>query len=200
MDPYEVLGVDQEATREEIKRAYKKLSQKYHPDKDGGDAQKMVDINVAYEILCDPERRKAYDEFGDISSDLNPRKEAKQIIRACFIAVVEHADNLDDLNMVESLRRNIEKVIDEEYSSIMTSKVEIDKYNKAKSKLLSGNQFLVDELDRRINQYQLSIKSCEYKIKVLRIGLELLYDVDWEFEDDDRPTITFKRLANNPMW
>jgi len=194
MDLYEVLGVDQEATQEEIKKAYKSLSQKYHPDKEGGDAQKMIDLNVAYEMLSDPECRKAYDEFGDIGSDLNPRKEAKQIIRACFIAIIESVNNIDDLDLVESLRRNLQKVLDEERSAIMSNKVDIDKYNKAKRKLLSENKFLIDEMDKRINQRQLNIKSSEYKIKVVNIALELLDGIDWEFEDDERPTITYQRF------
>ena len=66
-DYYEVLGVDRNATEEEIKRAYRKLARKYHPDvnKDDPDAEeKFKEINEAYSVLSDPKTRAQYDQFG----------------------------------------------------------------------------------------------------------------------------------------
>ncbi len=66
-DYYSILGVSKNATTEEIKRAYRKLAAKYHPDKNPGDKaaeQKFKDINEAREVLTDPEKRKLYDQFG----------------------------------------------------------------------------------------------------------------------------------------
>lgn len=60
---YEVLEVSQTATQEDIKKSYKKLALKHHPDK-GGDPDKFKEINAANEILSDPEKRKTYDKFG----------------------------------------------------------------------------------------------------------------------------------------
>lgn len=60
---YEVLEVDQKATTEEIKRAFRKLAIKFHPDK-GGDPEKFKEINAAYEVLSNEEKRKTYDRFG----------------------------------------------------------------------------------------------------------------------------------------
>lgn len=65
-DYYEILGVDKNASQAEIKKAYRKLALKYHPDKsDAEDAEeKFKEINEAYQILSDEKKRKTYDQFG----------------------------------------------------------------------------------------------------------------------------------------
>jgi len=66
-DPYEILGVSRNATQEEIKRAYRRLAKQYHPDRNPGDKsaeQRFKEVQAAYEVLGDPERKAQYDRFG----------------------------------------------------------------------------------------------------------------------------------------
>lgn len=66
-DPYDVLGVDRSATQEELKGAFRKMASIHHPDKNPGDAgaqQRFKEVNAAYQILSDPQKRAAFDRFG----------------------------------------------------------------------------------------------------------------------------------------
>ena len=63
-DYYDVLGVSKTASADEIKKAYRKLAVKYHPDKEGGDEAKFKEIGEAYEVLKDQTKRQRYDQFG----------------------------------------------------------------------------------------------------------------------------------------
>jgi len=63
-DYYDILGVSKGASDDEIKKSYRKLAHKYHPDKSGGDEAKFKEINEAYQVLSDKSKRAQYDQFG----------------------------------------------------------------------------------------------------------------------------------------
>lgn len=70
MNPYEVLGVARDAPADEIKKVYRRLARETHPDLNPGDAKaeaRFKNISAAYDVLSDPEKRRQFDEFGEIS-------------------------------------------------------------------------------------------------------------------------------------
>lgn len=67
-DYYQVLGVDKKASKDDIKKAFRKLAHKYHPDKYGGDEKKFKEINEAYQILSNDQKRREYDMYGNVFS------------------------------------------------------------------------------------------------------------------------------------
>lgn len=64
-DYYQILGVEKSASQEDIKKAYRKLAHKYHPDK-GGDENKFKEVSEAYQVLSDKDKRAQYDQFGHV--------------------------------------------------------------------------------------------------------------------------------------
>src|SRR5262245_10182642 len=71
-DYYEVLGVGRTASADDLKRAYRKLAREYHPDVNRGDGaeERFKEINEAYEVLSDPDRRAAYDRYGHAANGM----------------------------------------------------------------------------------------------------------------------------------
>ena len=81
-DYYKSLGVDKKATPEEIKKAFRKLAVKYHPDRNPGDKSsedKFKDINEAYAVLSDPQKKEQYDTYG--SSGFHKQYSQEDIFR-----------------------------------------------------------------------------------------------------------------------
>lgn len=70
-DYYKILGVSKTASKEEIKKAFRNLAHKYHPDKNKGDDTKFKEINEAYSILSDDKKRAQYDQFGSTFNGTN---------------------------------------------------------------------------------------------------------------------------------
>ena len=68
IDYYKILGIDKNATQDDVKKAYKQLARKYHPDLNPNDpdaVKKFQEINEANEVLSDPEKRTKYDQYGE---------------------------------------------------------------------------------------------------------------------------------------
>lgn len=69
-DYYQILGVNKGASKDDIKKAFHKLAHKYHPDKNGGDEAKFKEVNEAYQVLSDEQKRAQYDQFGSAGPNM----------------------------------------------------------------------------------------------------------------------------------
>lgn len=69
-DYYESLGVNKSASKDEIKKAFRKAAQEHHPDKQGGNAEKFKELNEAYSVLSDDQKRAQYDQFGHAGANM----------------------------------------------------------------------------------------------------------------------------------
>ena len=93
-DYYEVLGVDRNADANAIKKAYRKLAKKYHPDTNAGDPkaeEKFKEVTEAYNVLSDDKKRKLYDQFGHAAFDGGAKKEAPAVPAHTVIVMADRA-------------------------------------------------------------------------------------------------------------
>ena len=104
MNPYEILGVEKNASIEEIQRAWRKKSSKAHPDRNGGDTKLQEQLNVARDLLIDKERRRRYDERGDTS--VNPPDQAAEYVKDIANDLLRHG--LED-NLIVAIRHRVEQ-------------------------------------------------------------------------------------------
>ena len=81
---YDILGVDKKASKEDIKKAFRTLAHKYHPDKKGGSADKFKEASEAYSVLSDDQKRAQYDMYGQNFAGTNTGKCVKTMMpKAC---------------------------------------------------------------------------------------------------------------------
>lgn len=109
MNLYQLLGVSVQATSADVRKAYRKLSAKYHPDKEGGDRDKFEQIKLAYDVLIDPKRRQRYDATGRTDDDRITPERIQMYLREMVKTVVEaerpdgSSDNPDAENIKDKM-------------------------------------------------------------------------------------------------
>jgi len=128
MDLYKILGIDNNATPEDIKQAYRKAAQLNHPDK-GGDTELFQQIKTAYEVLSDTERRQQYDQTGNIELH-----NIKQLAQNELAGLFEHFLDNYLINSHKSLLEMIKKEVTQ---TMLNTRTDIQKLKEKQQKLNS---------------------------------------------------------------
>jgi curved DNA-binding protein CbpA len=124
MDYYKILGVERNATQNEIKKAYHKLAKKYHPDRNNKTLERFKQINEAYYVLSDEKLKRKYDggvpfdvplDFQDIISKLNIEEDTKIII-SDFYEQYSKSQNLNDIDYSAILELSTKKILNYMFS------------------------------------------------------------------------------------
>ena len=141
-DLYELLGVKRNATKAQLKKAYRKLAKKYHPDKYAlateetkkETSAKMAEISSAYSILSDPKERKFYDETGGVSKKVSFEMEVQATLNGILTTVINDP-KIKTSNLIRAVEGFIKKNIQEagqKLSSLEDHKDNLEELNKLK--------------------------------------------------------------------
>jgi len=207
MNPYMVLGIKLNASKDEIKKAHRRWVKVLHPDNKDGDKDKFARVQEAYEILMDDDLREEFDRTGVIpkKSPNNLSSQAHQLFMSIFINVVQElvqcGNNPEQHDLVKMIRNKAEAIISKEIDSgIENSKKTIDTLNKMlvrfKSKHVGVEPFSHSILRTAIEGNKNSILHLEEKRKVVKHLITMLDEIT--FEADSRPiNISFSGTSSS---
>ena len=172
MNPYETLGVERAASAEQIKRAYRRLAKKHHPDS-GGDERTMGAIIQAYAILSNPERKKLYDETGKTEAD---RGIQGDVLAQFGVFAEQMLFQRDDINVSKCIAETEKQIAQQAEGEKQRLDAERKKLISAQDRILSKpeNDFLGAIIAGRLADLDRSQKLLERKNEVARLALEML--------------------------
>ena len=171
VNPYESLGVASDATKADIKRAWRKLAKEHHPDK-GGNEEKFKEIQAAYELLTDDERRKQYDTYGGTDKPKDTTQRARQTIAQTFTGLLQQSEAhpyIDYVSKMATAFKNQKAQCEEKRSQLKQHVNRCEKLlKKTEGELLRG------VIQSRLNTCQGQLTQIEEQLEVTAKCLGML--------------------------
>lgn len=194
---YDSLGVDENSTSEEIKKAFKKKASKLHPDK-GGDKEEFQAVQKAYQVLRNPDTRARYDETGD---DREPESRQSRVVAQLiegFLAIIEEAD-IARCDLVEEMRVKIKGTIAANRRLEKEYRGKAQRYEKARTRILLRKKNVPNIFDNalraRVERMEAQVRAVQSQIEDLESMTEILKDFYC-----DTPSKDFGFLSPEERW
>lgn len=191
-DLYQLLGIQRNATMEQVKTAYRAKAQQIHPDrnKTAGAEEKFKALQAAYEVLSDPDRRKKYDDTGNADAE-DPREEAYVKLVMTFKAVVGQEFDVTRVDPVEGARQ----VIEATHQGLLERLDNIAAVIKKRKRILrrlrntAGRENVLGvALEATITEMEEATVTAKKEIEIGRLMMKILDEYDYElgqfFYDD----------------
>ena len=204
MNLYQILELEGDATKDEIKKSFRKIMMGIHPDVNGGVEHPDHDaIQHAYDVLSDDERRKKYDETGDESEGIDISNEARSMLAQLFIQAM-NSENAMEVNLQEVVKGVLADGITDSQKQIAgiaknLSKLEaIAKRTKAKGRM----GFISGIFEKGREQCKSGRLQHEEQIKINQAAEEMIDDLQYEVEIPEQRGRGQQRgmeAQNNPM-
>lgn len=169
---YTTLGINSDATQDEIKKAYRERAKATHPDINEGNDEEFKAVNRANEILSDPEARKKYDESGYEGSS-NQEQLVNSLITMLSMEFLDHLDVKTE-SLTEFLKSRIEDNISAATKLINSQKTSLEKAKLAveRVKRVSGGENMIKKVWlHKISETERAIEHHEQSILILKIAL-----------------------------
>lgn len=186
-DHYETLGVDRTASPDEVRAAFRRASSRAHPDKGGTDVQQQA-VNAAYEVLSDPQRREAYDQFGDESAGPSVKRRAAVALQSL---VAQKIDQPWDDDLLGYCRKTINNALAQDGAQrkdlLGRRELLVGKSNKVRRKDGAvGRNLVQDAFDAKLAEIDAKLAELDDRKALHTEALELLD----QYEQDPPPVQT----------
>jgi len=185
---YGILGVEKTATKAELKKTYRNLCKKHHPDKgEGSNEKKFIKISKAYNILINEESRKHYDETGQIPGVpleeelMNmARSELSQLFQNVVFGIINSTD-ISTIDVIDVFRKNINTAVITENETIAKLALYIKQLTTFKARLVckSEEHILQDILEHHFSNLYNEERNITKRLEMLKLMLELLSDYSY---------------------
>ena len=177
-NPYTTLGVAQTASRDDVKRAYRKRAKKAHPDRVGGNHEEMAELNRAYALLEDPEKRARYDSGEDPD---RPKQTLEQEAEAMLLGAMDAVYNTHKAtdNLAEALRKTLTAAKAGQTQELVKAERAAKKAARVLKCLKGGERFrpYLEERAAQAQRNEATVKRC---LEVLEVALTYAAEVGWD--------------------
>lgn len=191
-DPYEILGLDKDATPDQINAAYKAAAKKAHPDS-GGNSEDFTRVKQASMVLLDPRKRKQFDDTGHQADEAdNTEATIMEAIASFLIGAINsleegHAPNIEQVDLIGAAKNNFSEKIKVCQQNMKSVNKQIKKLERALTRLKTKrpNDIIRQMISRHIVLLQNLIPVNERDIDINNRILAVL--ADYEFEHSSQP-------------
>lgn len=195
-NPYETLDVPKDATEDEIKQAYRRKSREHHPDR-GGNGASMALVNVAYDTLSDPERRRRYDESGEMGRANTLDERARHAAFSVMGQIIDKVDTTVDV--IDQLRKHFELEIRKAKKQLVGLGEMERRLAKHRKRLRDGDLF-----DGVFRQKELgirnSIQGLEQNIEMFERVIEMIADCSYESDPRQAQAVFVTTGTGTSTW
>ncbi len=189
IDLYATLGIKRDADHDTIRKAYRKLSKKYHPDMPNGDAEKFAAVAQAHDVLTDERQKAHYDRTGEFlgkTPEGNPDAEMYSYIAQCATAAINEFVDQPGFDLVKSIKGQIamgRDVLEKQRRDGVQFKMRFEKALKRVKVKKDGDENILSKLlQSQITAAESQIATVEFKTAQLKRAEEFIdaygYDVD----------------------
>jgi len=174
MSLYQTLGIGKDATKDEIKKAYRKLSKTMHPDV-GGDEESFDKLKQAYDVLMDDDLRKLYDETGTIGKVVDRYNMFMSFISSKAVYALENFSDDPFFNLIDFLKGDLNDNIEKGRFTIIdvgTKKNTLQNKLKNIQNKKGGENLIAKVIELKVNEYSNHIEQIKKTIKDLEYCMD----------------------------
>jgi DnaJ-class molecular chaperone len=187
MSLYDTLGVNKDASQDDIKSAYKEKAKECHEDA-GGDHESMVELNKAYGILKDPVKRDKYDKTGETESQSFEAR-FQQYVQTIFMSLVDNHD-ADYTDLIGEFKAYTEMIIEDNGKRVKDAEKRLKKLEKVFKRVSAKSENRIGMvLQNNMDNVKLEIGIIEENIKFM--GECLLCLENYSYQVDEQPVQTY---------
>ena len=163
-DPYETLGVEPDASADEIKKAHRRAAQRSHPDREGGDTKQFQVVTAAYQLLKDPDRRAKYDETGETGDTVGDP--ATDRLAQLFNMIVESEEF--DCNIIDKCKSHIASAVQQLKLELEKTEVKLVRLESQVGRIdTDGHNLFENILNAKIESLTKKITHCNAEVEIL---------------------------------